>query len=198
MTTVFFVRHAQPRHDWADDRTRPLTDEGMKDTNLVLETLKDKCIDAFYCSPYQRSVDTIKSAAEFYGKPIVTDERFRERECGHTYGNNKAMFEKRWTDHSFHEQGGESLEMVQKRNIEALEELLLKEKGKTIVVGTHGTALSTILYNYDNTYDLNDFMRIIDWMPYIIRLDFDGTKLLKKTEIAHIYKEYFQQQTAKR
>ena len=59
MTKVYFVRHAQPEHDWEEDRTRPLTEEGKKDSEIVLEFLKDKKIDAFYCSPYKRSMDTI-------------------------------------------------------------------------------------------------------------------------------------------
>ena len=32
MTRVYFVRHAQPEHDWEEDRTRPLTEEGKKDS----------------------------------------------------------------------------------------------------------------------------------------------------------------------
>ena len=56
MTKVYFVRHAQPEHDWEEDRTRPLTEEGKKDSEIVLEFLKDKKIDAFYCSPYKRSI----------------------------------------------------------------------------------------------------------------------------------------------
>ena len=35
--------------------------------------------------------------------------------------------------------------MVQKRNIEALKEILSDNRDKEIVIGTHGTALSTIL-----------------------------------------------------
>ena len=35
MTRVYFVRHAQPEHDWKEDRTRPLTEEGdRKSTRL--------------------------------------------------------------------------------------------------------------------------------------------------------------------
>ena len=30
MTRVYFVRHAQPEHDWEEDRTRPLTEKGRK------------------------------------------------------------------------------------------------------------------------------------------------------------------------
>lgn len=100
------------------------------------------------------------------------------------------MFQKRWEDHSYHEEQGESLEMVQKRNIEALTEILEDNQGKNIVIGTHGTALSTILNYYDPTYDCNSFLRIIDWMPYIIELDFEGTTLLSKTELLHIEKEF--------
>lgn len=41
------------------------------------------------------------------------------------------------------------------------------------MIGTHGTALSTILNFYDNSFGCEDFLRIIDWMPYIIELDFE-------------------------
>lgn len=34
MTRVYFVSHAQPEHDWEEDRTRPLTEEGKKDLQL--------------------------------------------------------------------------------------------------------------------------------------------------------------------
>ena len=87
MTRVYFVSHAQPEHDWEEDRTRPLTEEGKKDSAIVLEFLKDKKIDAFYCSPYKRSMDTITEAADFFTKEIITDERLREREKG-LDGNN--------------------------------------------------------------------------------------------------------------
>ncbi len=40
MTRVYFVRHAQPEHDWKEDRTRPLTEESKKDSAIVLEFLK--------------------------------------------------------------------------------------------------------------------------------------------------------------
>ena len=39
MTRVYFVRHAQPEHEWEEDRTRPLTEEGKKDSAIVLEFL---------------------------------------------------------------------------------------------------------------------------------------------------------------
>ena len=63
-------------------------------------------------------------------------------------------------------------------------------KDKNIVIGTHGTALSSILNYYDAAFDCDDFWRIVDWMPYIIELDFEGTKLVGKTEHVHVYKKF--------
>ena len=189
MTTVYFVRHAQPEHMWEDDSTRPLTAEGERDAEKVLEFFGDKHIDAIYCSPYRRSIDTIKSTAEHLGKEIIADSRLRERAKGEE-GNNHGMFRMRWADHDFCEDGGESINMVQRRNIEALEEILMNNDGKSVIIGTHGTALSSILNYYDSNFVCDDFLRIIDWMPYIIELRFDGLSLVGKTEHMHTVKEF--------
>lgn len=66
-------------HSWEDDRTRPLTEEGMLDRAVVLDTIKGRQIDAFFSSSYRRSVDTIQPAADFFTMSIITDERFCER-----------------------------------------------------------------------------------------------------------------------
>lgn len=189
MTIIYFVRHAQPEHAWEDDRTRPLTGEGRRDSAIVFEFLKDKHIDAFYSSPYKRSMDTIADSADFFGKDIITDEDLREREKGEN-GNNHGMFHKRWADHNYHEEGGESIAMVQKRNMRALTEILRDNIDKEVVVGTHGTALSTILNFYDKSFGCDDFLRIVDRMPYVIELDFEGDKLVGKVEHCYVLKEF--------
>ena len=189
MTKIYFVRHAQPEHAWEDDRTRPLTGEGRRDSAIVFEFLKDKHIDAFYSSPYKRSVDTIADSADFFGKDIITDEDLREREKGEN-GNNHGMFHKRWADHNYHEEGGESIAMVQKRNMRALTEILRDNIDKEVVVGTHGTALSKILNFYDKSFGCDDFLRIVDRMPYVIELDFEGNKLVGKVEHCYVLKEF--------
>lgn len=189
MTKVFFVRHAQPEHSWEEDRTRPLTEEGKNDSSVVLEFFKDKNIDVFYSSPYKRSFDTIADAASYYGLEITTDERLKERQKGKD-GNISGMFQRRWADHNYHEVDGESIAMVQERNLEAIDEILSDNSDKNIVIGTHGTALSTILNYYDKNFGCDDFLRIIDWMPYIIELDFEGKQLVGKVEHCYIEKEF--------
>lgn len=195
MTKIYFVRHAQPVHAHEDDRTRPLTEEGLKDSEVVLEALKDKRIDAFYCSPYKRSIDTIKSTAEYFGMEIHTDERLREREKGKN-GNGgggrsaKEMFAKRWADHEYHEKGGESIGMVQRRNIEAIGEIVSQNEGRCVVIGTHGTALSAVMNYFDASFGLEDFLRIIDFMPYIVEMDIADGKAVSVKEVVYIEKEF--------
>ena len=190
MTRIYFVRHCQSDHTKSGDEwLRPLTKEGLDDSHAVLHYLKDKNIDVFISSPYKRSYDTIAKAAEYYHLQIKTDERLRERKAGKN-GNTFELFKKRWADKNYAEADGESLNSVQKRNIEAIKEIIEIYQDKNIVIGTHGTALSTILNYYNPAFDCDSFMRIIDYMPYIVKIEFDGTRYIGITEELIIEKEY--------
>lgn len=190
MTGIYFVRHCQSDHTKSGDEwLRPLTKEGLDDSHAVLHYLKDKNIDVFISSPYKRSYDTIAKAAEYYHIRIQTDERLRERKSGKN-GNTFELFKKRWADKNYAEVDGESLYSVQKRNIEVLKEIMETYQDKNIVIGTHGTALSTILNYYNPAFDCDSFMRIIDYMPYIVKLEFDGAQYAGMTEELIIKKEY--------
>ena len=68
--------------------------------------------------------------------------------------------------------------------------MLTTHQGQNILLGTHGTLLTTILNYYDNSYNCDDFLRIIDYMPYIIRLDFEGLNCINKEELLIVKKEY--------
>ena len=184
LTDIIFVRHAQSVYG-ADDRNRPLTEEGLLDRQIVMDALKNREIDAFLCSPYKKSIDTIKPAADFFKMDIFTDERLRERKAG---SFESGLLEKRWSDFSFAEEGGENLKSVQERNMDAFSEILVRYKGKTVVIGTHGTALSMILQHYNIDFGLNDFLRIVNWMPYIIEMKFDGKNLTEMRELAYVDK----------
>ncbi|MCL2351698.1 MAG: histidine phosphatase family protein [Firmicutes bacterium] len=159
MTRVFFVRHAQSDSAWADDRTRPLTPAGLADCGKVTALLSRIPVDVFLSSPYKRSVDTVSGAAGFFKMDIRTDERFRERRVGEN-GYAVETLERRWSDFGFHEEGGESLGSVRKRNAEALNDALRMCAGKNIVIGTHGTALSAILNYCDDSFGCEGFKRI--------------------------------------
>lgn len=193
MTTIYFVRHAQSDADWTENRTRPLTAQGCQDTELVTDFFRDKTIDCFYSSPFQRSIDTISGAAALFSSArqehgygnIIIDERLRERESL-PKSNSVENIRKRWADFDFHEEGGESLGMVQARNVDALMDILDENRDKTLVIGTHGTALCTIIHYFRPDFTCDDFLRIMNWMPYIVQMEFDGYRLENMIECLHI------------
>ncbi len=189
MTNIYFVRHAQPQYSWADPATRPLTDEGRKDCTEVVRVLKDIKLDYAISSPYTRSYDTIKETALAHGLEIHTDERLRERKNGKN-SNSMEMFAKRWADLSYCEPDGECLKSVQDRNIEVILDLLDNHAGENIILGTHGTALSTVFNYFDSSFALDGFLRIINNLPYVVRLGFEGRECVEKEELFFIEKVY--------
>jgi 2,3-bisphosphoglycerate-dependent phosphoglycerate mutase len=146
-------------------------------------------LDYAISSPYKRSRDTIQGCADAHGLEIHYDERLRERVSG-PGANTHEMIRRRWENMNYHEEGGESLNMLQHRNMEALSELLKDHVNKNIIVGTHGSALSTILNYYYPAFGFESFFRIFDFKPYIIRLDFDGTKYIGQEEVLIVEKEF--------
>lgn len=191
MTEVYFVRHAQSDHSISDNRTRPLTEDGLRDSKAVTWVLADKGIDFLISSPYKRSMDTIGDLAKTLGLPIHTDEDFRERNTGNLNGEDIFRFaEKQWADFDCKKEDGESLREVQQRNIRALNRVLSEHNGEKIVIATHGMALSTILSYYYPEFDFSCFMKIVDFMPFVIRLDFDGEKCVNSQVELVIRKEY--------
>ena len=191
MTTVYFVRHAFSDKTVRDDRTRPLTAEGLADSENVAELLKSLNIDVIISSPYKRSIDTVGSLARALNKEIITDEAFRERNAGNWFGENFLEFiEKQWADFNYHIPEGESLASVQERNIGALKKVLAEHGGKNIVIATHGTALSTIINYFDRDYNFKSFMRILNFMPYVVKMEFDGERFLGMSEELVINKNW--------
>ncbi len=191
MTTVYFIRHAQSDRFTQDDRTRPLTAEGLSDTIKITEALSDKGITHIISSPYKRTIQTVTNLSEKLGLSIETDEGLRERNAGKWHGENfKDFIKAQWEDFDYHILDGECLKDVQSRNIKALRHYLDRYSGETIAIATHGTALSTIINYYYNDFNYDSFMRIIDYMPYIVKIEFDDKKALSLEEILIIEKEY--------
>lgn len=184
MTTIYFVRHAEPDYNNHDDFFRPLTDKGLKDRIKVTNYLLDKEIDVVLSSPYVRAVDTVAHFAKNAGLNIETIDDFRERKIDSVWVENfKDFCKKQWSDFSFKLTDGETLNEVQKRNINALEGVLDKYKGKNIVVGSHGTALSTIINYYDNTFNYNNFAEIVGLMPWVVKFEFDDNRCISIEQI---------------
>ena len=175
MTTVYFVRHAQPNFANHDDLTRELTAKGMEERHLVESLLADVQVDAVLSSPYRRAVDTVQPLADARGLAIRTVADFRERRVDSCWIEDFNSFcRAQWADFDYKLTDGETLRQVQQRNIAALEAVLEEFAGQTVVIGSHGTALSTIVNHFDPTFDHADFEKIRGLMPWVVRFTFEG------------------------
>ena len=179
MTQVYLVRHAQSDNSVHASRERPLSEIGLRDSKAVTWALKDRNITFIASSPYRRSCDTVKDLADTLGLSIVAYEDLRERTSGKWFEGDFFDFaKKQWSDFDYSIENGESLGEAQERNIRALKKLLKEHGGENIVIGTHGTALSTILNYFYPQFGFEEFKKIVNFTPLVIRLDFEGETLL--------------------
>lgn len=177
MTTVYFIRHAEPNYDNHDDARRELSPKGLADRKLVTQFLAGQQIDVVLSSPYKRAVDTVKDFADSFGFQMELVDDFRERKIDSVWIDNFQEFSKRqWQDFGYKLTDGECLRQVQERNIQALNGVLERFPGKNVAVGSHGTALSTIIHYYNPAFSYDDFERIRKLMPWIVRFEFDQDK----------------------
>lgn len=179
-TTVYFVRHAEPNYENHDDRSRELSAKGLRDRRLVTQFLSGKAVSVVLSSPYKRAADTIREFAESRKLEIGMVEDFRERKIDTVWIEDFTEFcRKQWEDFSYKLSDGESLGEVQKRNVSALNKVLEQYEGKTIVVGSHGTALSTIINYYDRSFGYSDFEKIRALMPWVVKFVFRGKECVE-------------------
>ena len=191
MTTVYFVRHCQADNTVRDDAARPLTEKGMRDRALVTEYLRDKGITHVLSSPYKRAVDTLAGFAEEYGHAIEAVYDFRERKSDSDWLRDSDFWpfiQRQWADFDYSLSDGESLRTVQTRNIAALNDALTRSDGQSIAIGTHGTALSTIISYYDSAYGYDDFAAMVNILPWVVEMKFDGTRFAgyEKINLFHL------------
>lgn len=178
ITKVYFVRHAEPDYSVHDDQTRPLTSKGESSAHKVAHFFEGKGIEVVLSSPYKRAVDTVMPFAVKSGLEIHKVDDFRERKIDSCWIEDFTGFtQKQWADFDYKLSDGESLSEVQKRNIAALYKTLEAHLGKNIVIGSHGTALSTIIKHFDSTFAYEDFERIRPLMPLIVKFTFQKNTL---------------------
>lgn len=180
MTIIYFVRHAAPNYNNHDDAVRELTPQGLIDRKRVTEFLWNKDIDTVLSSPYKRAVDTVREFADAKGLEITLVDGFRERKVDSGWIEDFNGFCRRqWEDFAFKLSDGESLREVQKRNIDALNQVLYTYNDKNIVIGSHGTALSTIINYFDSSFGYNEFVKIKNLMPWIVMFKFERNKCVE-------------------
>jgi len=178
MTTVYFIRHAQSNLENHTDAARELTAQGLEDSKLITKFLNGRTIDAVLSSPYKRAIDTIKHFADSREMTVEIIDDFRERKISELWLDDFDSFcQRQWADFSYRLADGESLAQVQERNIRALNGVLSRYRDKNIVIGSHGTALCTVIHHFDPSFGYEQFMEIKSLMPWIVKFVFEDRNL---------------------
>ena len=158
MTRLLLVRHAA--HDWLG-RGIPgrlpnvtLNEEGRSQAQALAQRLEGAAIDAIYCSPQQRTRETVAPLAGRLALPVEIAHEFDEIDFGDWTGRDFAELERddavRW--HGWIGQrslaqppGGETFAQVAQRAMAGLERLRGLHPGRTVLVLSHGDVIKAAL-----------------------------------------------------
>lgn len=160
-TRILLLRHAESVFS-QDDRVRGLSERGAADAeNLAVNLPNALQLNKIYSSPYRRALDTVKPLAEAWDQEIIEDERLRERKVADAPVEDFQSFTAaQWLDHRFCLPGGESLNEVAKRGKEFLLEMEAANRGKTILLSTHGTWMGAVMNAFDPSFDYREWREL--------------------------------------
>lgn len=164
MTTLYITRHGETvwnterrMQGWKDSE---LTEQGIQQTKLLAEKLKDVHFHAIYSSPLPRTLKTAEILKGERSISITIDEHFKEINLGEWEGlsrdeliaNDKEQIENFWYKPHLYVPpfNGESFQCLIQRTAEGIQGVLKKHKGENILIVTHGAALKAIMYSFRN------------------------------------------------
>ncbi|UTC81698.1 histidine phosphatase family protein [Treponema denticola] len=186
MIVIYFIRHAQSDISIKENRNRPLTNKGKKDADKLKNIFREININSIISSPYLRSIQTMTPLSEMKNIQIELYEDLREKKSNVWFDRIEEFQEyvkKQWSDFNYSMNQDETLNEVQRRNINVLFNILNTKTGKTVLIGTHGTALCTILNYFDKKYGYEYFLEIAGKMPHIVKITFENNKAIEINEI---------------
>ncbi|GLY94985.1 histidine phosphatase family protein [Actinoplanes sp. NBRC 103695] len=175
-TEVVLVRHALPvlrSADGPDELTRPLTAEGMRQAAELVATLTEPRPAAIWSSPHRRAIQTVQPAADALGLPVRTRWELREWDDGLPFTEDwEPHYAASWANLSFARPGGESLDQLSARAVDAVLTIVDRHRGQLVLVAGHGHLISRILAGFGLAVDYTFARRMP--MPAIYRLRFTG------------------------
>ncbi|WP_084276808.1 histidine phosphatase family protein [Anaerovibrio sp. RM50] len=159
VTRIILVRHGQTDYNVKDlyqgSLDIPLNETGLKQADMLAESIKDLPIDVFISSPLERAYVTTEKCAKAKGMEIsYTDPRLTEISYGDWTGQYKKDVAKKykelakmWKKEPWNVQipGGETLQQLQERYRAALDDVVQRYPGKTIFIGAHSKGNMTLM-----------------------------------------------------
>lgn len=156
-TRIIAIRHGETTWN-VDTRIQghldiPLNATGRQQAARMARALKDDPIRAVYASDLTRAWETAEYLGRAHGLAVQPETGLRERHFGDFEGKTFAEIEallpeqsQRWRkrDPEFAPSGGESLQTLSRRVVEAAERLAAKHPGELIALVGHGGVMDVL------------------------------------------------------
>ncbi|MHA7966775.1 histidine phosphatase family protein [Paenibacillus sp. CAU 1782] len=180
-TYIYMVRHGESPKAEGNERTRGLTEKGAADAKRITSLLQREGIDAFYSSPYLRAVQTVEDLAGSLSCEVELVEELKEIVF---LSDDKIMpdhelyplVNKMFINRELSSPGEESVVDCQRRSVAVLEEILKKNNGQKVAIGTHGAVMTLMMEHFDPQYGFEFLMKTSK--PDVYKMTFEGEKLL--------------------
>ncbi|MDH5547327.1 MAG: histidine phosphatase family protein [Gammaproteobacteria bacterium] len=188
-TTIYFIRHGQPKFPtdriYCDDLEDPdLTGQGKEQARSVVKILANSGLDAIYSSPSLRAKKTAEPLASQLNYSVTYLDTLRERRFGKWEGLYFHEIEEQFGDEylewksnqvEYTPEGGESMNDLFKRLKNGLSQMIATHPGGKIAVFSHvGAIRALVLSAFD--IPLNQFRQIrIDYAS-ITTIDYGVSK----------------------
>jgi broad specificity phosphatase PhoE len=204
-TRLLLVRHgattlsAEDRFAGATDI--PLSDEGRSQAAALAERLRDDPIDAIYCSPMRRTLETASIVADPHGLTPVSRPALREIDHGHWEGLTRQEVESqfkeeyaRWEQDPFSSapSGGECGVDVMARALPVVRAIVEAHHGQQVVVVSHKATIRLIISSLLG-FDARGYRDRLDQAPACLNvLDFKDpvrARLMLFNDVSH-YADY--------
>ena len=164
MTKLYLTRHGET--EWNEEGrmqgwgNSPLTELGKNQAIWLRERMKDLHIDVIYSSPIGRAYNTAKIIRGDRDIPLICHDGLKEMSFGDWEGQDQETIKSMEKENHFNfwnvpskyipTGNGETFNEVKERSLKTINDILQKEKGKTILIVTHTITLKSYLTELEN------------------------------------------------
>ncbi|MGL4109932.1 histidine phosphatase family protein [Clostridium sp. LP20] len=170
MTTIYLTRHGKTL--WNLEKrlqgvsNSELTEEGIKQAKSLGDRLDGLDIDVIYTSPIKRAYETAQILRNGKNINIIAEDRLKEINFGEYEGSTEEELLGMGKGYEISKifsgemdvraPGGETLRELYNRISEVLAEILEIEKGKNVLIVTHGATLKAIVSYFKKSDEIYD------------------------------------------
>lgn len=163
MTTIYFMKNT------------------LASMGLSTQFMKDKKVDVVFSAPEAKAIQMVRSfAMQLNTSAYVLDEL---RDVTINSDDTEFVIRHMFRDDNYHISGGESYNGIQERMIDALQMMVNDYANKTVVVNSHAFPISTVIEYFDSTFGYEDYCKVSEKSPYIVKLEFNGETCLSMEDI---------------